>query len=733
MDSAAKSDALREQETLRQMIEDISSELALRPLLTKLLAHACELLRADRGAVGLVDESGQEVRLEALFNLPNLVQGETIALGEGLSGRVLATGQPVILNRYEEMASRRLSHLKDDSVIGLPIFWRQRMIGVFSIGAAPPRRFTENDLSSLELFSRHAAIAIHNAQLFEREKRRAARMEAISKIGRLITSRLSLSDILQTSVEAVSDALAFSSTGIFLVSADNPEELILQARKGPGNFAKVGRYRQALGEGNVGLAAQERRAVHVADAEADPNYLTFPGAERLKSEIALPIIVTDKLLGVLNVESEQHISEEDALGLEIVVDQLGVAIDKAALFGKTESALADMQLLYESSRRISMALDVDSVVEAYLKQVATGRRYRCSVASFELDGAGERKAITLLGRWVPGEGVTTERFSVPYFADAFDAHLDAGETVTMTDVATDPRASPTLKNAQLKNGYPSLALIPLITRSQRTGVISLSVQQAHAWSDADLRPYQVTAAQLATALSSRSQQQKLLEGQQQLAVFEERQRLARDLHDSVSQVIFSMSLVAQTIGEAMRQNPDEGERRVGRLLDLSQRARSEMRALLAELRPSARHSKHLPDKLRVREYGLVKALESLLTDGLDGPKPVLSVEGYTRRSLEVEQTLYFVAKEALTNSRKYAQARAVTLELWQGEGASHLLIRDDGSGFTPATVQERKGKHLGLNTMRERAEALGATFYLHSEVGKGTRVHVSVPLERSTP
>ena len=246
-----------------------------------------------------------------------------------------------------------------------------------------------------------------------------------------------------------------------------------------------------------------------------------------------------------------------------------------------------------------------------------------------------------------------------------------------------------------------------------------------------MRPYQVTAAQLATAISSRLQQQKLLEGEQQLAVFEERQRLARDLHDSVTQVIFSMTLIAQTIGDTMQRDPVEGEKRVQRLLELSQKARSEMRALLAELRPSAPNTslKHLPDKLRVREYGLVKALESLLAEyAEDGFSTDLSSQGYERQALKIEQMIYYVAKEALTNSKKYAKAQYLTIKLWQDDDANYALVKDDGLGFNPDDFQEKRGKYLGLNTMRERAEALGAILTLKSEVGKGTSILVNVPL-----
>jgi len=725
LDTPSSRDLLRE-ETLRQVVEDISSELELRPLLTKIVRSACELLRADRGTIGLVDKERNLIRTEAAHNMPEGELGAEMPAGVGLAGQVLSSQQALLLDDYGKVDTPVQTELAQDAVIGMPIVWRGEMVGFFGIGAAPPRRFEQADVDTLELFSRHAAVAIHNAQLFESEKRRAARMEAISKIAQLMTSSLSLSDILQTSVEAINDALAFSSTGIFLVSATAPDTLVLQARKGPGDFAKVGHYTQTFGEGNVGLAAQTCRTVHVVDAKIDPNYVAFPGADRLKSELALPIVVADKLLGVLNVESEDTISEEDAGGLEIVVDQLGVAIDNARLFAETEVALNDMHLLYESSQRISMAMDVDGVVEAYLKQVATQRRYRCSVAYFELE-EGKRKRIALLGRWVPGQGVTTERFSVPYFEDAFDALLDAGKTVTMKDVADDRRASETLKAAQLKGGYPALALIPLISRGQRIGVISLSLPHPHTWSATDLRPYQVTAAQLATAISSRLQQEKLLAGEQQLAVLEERQRLARELHDSVTQVIFSMTLVAQTVGSVMQRDPAEGEKRVDKLLGLAQKARAEMRALLAELRPASDGAsiKLLPDPLRVREYGLVKALESLLEEqSEDALRIGLFSEGYKRRTLKVEQALYRIVQEALANVTKHAVAETVHVELRVDDLESHLRIEDDGRGFAVTNIEEGAGHHVGLNSMRERAEALGGDFTLHSRVGEGTRISV---------
>lgn len=166
---------LRQQESLRQVIESISSELEFRPLLTLIVRHACELLDADEGTIGLVDEARRVVRTEAAYRMPTGELGAEAAPGHGLAGQVFLTGAPVILERYDQVAHPAQPSLADHAVIGLPIFWRGRMIGFFGIGAAPPRRFSQQDVDTLSVFARHAAIAIENARLFTAEKQRAAR------------------------------------------------------------------------------------------------------------------------------------------------------------------------------------------------------------------------------------------------------------------------------------------------------------------------------------------------------------------------------------------------------------------------------------------------------------------------------------------------------------------------------------------------------------------------------
>ena len=171
------SQPMMDQDHLREMIEVISGELELRPLLTTIVQKACELLHADRGSIGLVDSEHDVVRIEAVFKMPPGEINSVAKRGEGLAGRVYRDREAVLIDRYGDLATPQLSGMDDDSVVGMPIMWRGDIIGTFGIGAGPSKRFGDNDLRMLEVFARHAAIAIHNARSYERDKNYAALKE----------------------------------------------------------------------------------------------------------------------------------------------------------------------------------------------------------------------------------------------------------------------------------------------------------------------------------------------------------------------------------------------------------------------------------------------------------------------------------------------------------------------------------------------------------------------------
>ena len=738
-------EATQRADTLRAVIESISGDLALEPVLTRIVESAVTLLGAQHGAIGLAVETpaGPVMRLVAGYHLPLLELFKDFPPGVGLAGSVLREQRPVRLDRYDHLDQIARGDIADHTLLGVPIWWAERTIGFIGVGAPPPHRFDDRAEETLMLFAQHAAIAIEIARRFENEHRRVERVATINQIGRLLTSELALDQLLQTAVDALTAHFNRQTIAVMLVDPHHPETLVLRARGGVYVDSNLGEYRQSIGDGIAGAAARSRRPLLINDVRTDPRYISVVGGDKLVAELAVPLVAGDRLVGLLNIEAEQPFTEEDAADFEIIAAQLAIAVENARLFAGTQEALDDARLLYETSRRMSVALDTQEVVEAYLEHVAIRRRYKCAVTLMEHDDQATSTAVVVHGRWSPQEGMTFPNERLPISRDAFDPELDAGRTVTITDFRTDPRVSGEFRRRHLMRGtLPALAMIPLLVGGRRIGLVILSSPEPRVWEESDLHPYAVTAAQLAAAIDSCEQRRQLAERRRQVAVLEERQRLARELHDSVTQSIFSATLIAETLGAAWQQGTEEGARRVERMQALSRSALAELRALVAELRPAG--SADEPDLaslddgsvaaiMRVRRDGIVNALSHHATAiAEDGMQVEVRADGYVPQPADREQVLFRVAQEALHNIIKYARARAVTVTLATDADSTHLVIEDDGIGFAVPSAAEIQsagtvqGGH-GLAIMRERTEALGGALRVTSAPYVGTRVDLRVP------
>jgi PAS domain S-box-containing protein len=196
------------------------------------------------------------------------------------------------------------------------------------------------------------------------------------------------------------------------------------------------------------------------------------------------------------------------------------------------------------------------------------------------------------------------------------------------------------------------------------------------------------------------------------AVAAERSRIARDLHDAVTQTLFSASIIAEVLPTMWRRNQEEGRKRLEELRELTRGALAEMRTLLLELRPAKLVEVDLADLLRQ------------LAEAISGRARVpvtVEVEGSAELPADVKVAFYRVAQEALNNIAKHAQAHHAYIKLHRTADHVTLAVSDDGSGFV---FEEIAPHHLGLGIMRERTEAIGATLMVHSKPGQGTTVEV---------
>jgi signal transduction histidine kinase len=549
---------LIQRESLRGAIETFSSELELHPLLDLIVRQACALLEAAHGSIGLYDEEAACMEIVAEHGLPTGERGRRQGAGEGLAGLVITERRPVVLDSYASVPNPVWPELGEVAVVAVPILWEERLLGFFGLGAAAPRRFDEQTVETLTLLARHAAIAIENARRYQWEQRRTERLALIARIGHIITADLALDDLLDRAAEAIHELLGYPNVDIPLVHPRDPNTLVVRARGGQYRRAIEHEDRLPIATGIMGAAVRERRVQLVNDVEADPRYVKPPAAVNVRAELAVPIVLGEHVLGVLNVESERPFDQEDQASLQIIADHLAVAIRNARLF---ESASA-------------------------------------------------------------------------------------------------------------------------------------------------------------------------------LAVLEERERLSRDLHDSVTQMLFSVTLVAQSLIPTWRQDPKEGEARADRVLQLSRLALAEMRALIADLRLDVPIHDSLQGAApvglsRVRREGLPAALRGYAEEIGGGAFEVaLELGGYRPQPFEREEALFRIGQEALNNVVKHAGATRVTIGLQQDRDGIHLTVADDGRGFLEAEAEPvAAAGGLGLVGMRERTRAQKGELRIESVPGQGTRVRVTMPGE----
>jgi len=264
----------------------------------------------------------------------------------------------------------------------------------------------------------------------------------------------------------------------------------------------------------------------------------------------------------------------------------------------------------------------------------------------------------------------------------------------------------------------------------------INVESADPFDAEDAAGLEIVADQLAAAVENA----RLYAAAQRAAALEERQRIARDLHDSVTQTLFSLTLIAESVGPAFRRDAAEGERRAARLLELSEVAFAEMRALLAELRPreTPRASARSAGSVRVAEEGLARAL-AWHVDGLRRDHPLLIIGFYAKRygtphpalPPAHEEALFRIAQEAVANVVRHANAGRLEVRLASDARGARMLVIDDGAGFEPRRRRRQPadgaGGGMGLGSMRERARALGGRVRVRSVPGHGTTVEVRLP------
>ena len=251
--------------------------------------------------------------------------------------------------------------------------------------------------------------------------------------------------------------------------------------------------------------------------------------------------------------------------------------------------------------------------------------------------------------------------------------------------------------------------VPLVAKGRMLGGLGIAHQ--------DLNYFTVHHSDLAQTIANQAAitmvNAELYERAQMYATLQERQRLARNLHDAVNQSLFSANLIADVLPRQWEKDPENGKKSLERLRRLTNGAMAEMRMMMMELRPIALHDDDLGNLLR------------LLCDAFTGRSNIpihLSINGKATLPTDIQVTLYRLCQESLNNIAKHSRATEVSIHLICQGNSIKLSIQDDGCGFD---ITQRSAGHFGISIMRERAEAIGANLAITSQSGIGSRIEIA--------
>jgi signal transduction histidine kinase len=369
----------------------------------------------------------------------------------------------------------------------------------------------------------------------------------------------------------------------------------------------------------------------------------------------------------------------------------------------------ELQSLYRADETLRRSLQLDDVLQA-LVDVA------CDVLG------ADKSAVLVRGASIPGLALRASRGLTPALLprlstvlerDVADQVFRSGLPVSASTRGERNGTSPELLEQLGRAGVCDLLGVPVVSGGQVFAIFNVLYTTPHDFHQAERRPLVALAERAGLAIENA----RLYETARAKAVLEERQKLARELHDSVSQALYAIGLNTTAAQVILDADPARVRGLLGDILRLTETGLAEMRSLIFELRPESLETEGLVGALE-KQAAAFQARHRLAIETTLGAEPDVA--------LPTKEAVYRIAQEALHNTAKHARAHAVNLALELGDAELVLRIGDDGRGFDASAAYPG---HLGLVSMQERAAAAGGKLDIQSAPGVGTLVCLRIPLD----
>jgi GAF domain-containing protein len=490
----------------------------------------------------LYDEKTKAIHIPYMYEEGETQTIDSVPLGEGLTSILLRTKKPLLLVEDTEEQSNSLGAKTigktAKSWMGVPLIIDDRAIGALIVqDLEKEKAFTQDDLDYLKALSSQVAGILYNAQLLDENRVQIARIQAAAEIARDISSALELDELLLKAVNLIRDRFDFYHAAIFLIDTNGANAVIREATGEAGLQLKRSGHKLAVGSNSVvGFVAGKGEPLVVNDTAQDATHLPNPLLPDTRAEAAVPMKIGDRTLGVLDVQSRTPFSfgPSDMNTLQILADQVAIAVNNTELFAETQEHLSQHRLLHHITTSAASGTTLEESLNSTVKglQVTLG---------------GDRVAILLADAerinlvtkaWV-GYSEETTNLTVPFGTGITGWVAAHRKPLRVDDVTQDTRYIEVSSNTR------SELALPIIFQNEILGVLNVESEQVGAYTENDEEMLGTLVGSLAAIISNA----RLVE---QIRAQAERERQLYEITSKIRQSTDLQTILSTTINEISR-------------------------------------------------------------------------------------------------------------------------------------------------------------------------------------
>ncbi|MFQ6099769.1 MAG: GAF domain-containing protein [Anaerolineae bacterium] len=736
---------------LNELGRALTARLNVEQVLDEAYRQASRLVDTTNFFIALYDPERHELTFDFQIT-ESEIDKETLTVmsaDEGVSGYIVRNRTSVLTqeNVAEQLEEMGVEMVGEPALswLGVPLMVGDQVLGVMAVQSyTTPGLYDEHDRDLLTAIASQAAIALQNARLFEETQRRATQLATAAEVARDATAILDVDQLLDEAVHRISERFGFYHAGVFLLD-ERDRYAVLQAASSEGGRRMLERgHRLRVGEvGIVGYVAGTGEPRIALDVGQDAVFFNNPDLPDTRSEMALPLKVRERVIGVLDVQSTEEgaFSEEDVAVLQTMADQLATAIANARLFQDARADAMRRALINEMLQTAAASLDPEELLHRAGEVIS----HRLEVPSAVFTWEPEEKVLHLVAVHAADatdvplpeglEQVTREMNPV-----LFEAVMGRRTRILETTADLSGPLADVARRAQAQ----SAIYVPLVSRNQVLGVLDLSTLKGQPLVEAAFA--ELVAANLSVALENARLFQDAVHTAERLAEVDRLKsqflaNMSHELRTPLNSIIgFSRVILKEIDGPLtdmqrtdLQAVYDSGQhllRLINDILDISKIEAGKM-----ELSFEAVDLKEAIEGVMATAIALVKDKPIELQQSI--PEDLPKVRGDERRIRQVLLNL-------VSNAEKFTEAGFIRVEAEASSTEVTISVADSGIGIAPekldsifdpfiqvdaSTTRRAGGTGLGLSITREFVEMHGGRIWVESGLGKGSTFYFTLPIK----